>query len=378
MLCFPRRRSRPLPPSEDVPNTSKAQTFPPQSNPPSPPPPIDTREQEAVSPVAESTSTPTPHTSPERTLQVTSPRVVRTPPPPKPKALPIPHDMQALFDKNAMGANPAPEMPSTNGIDYPRAASWSSSTVADIMADKIGRQVFRCFLFQALAEENMLFVEQLDEIKKINDPEKLKQNVTELMEKYDMYINISSVAKAKLKEIMDGNPDKRLLEPAHKEISKLLENDQFPRFRRSELYLSFLEQLLPRAYAEKWAYSFDALLGNQVGRHHFREFLHSIHAEENLRFWEAIIEFRNTRNKSQAMQNMARSIHDQFLKEGCSNEVFLPFGLRQNLIKRIKDKDVDLTLFDEATKHVENVLKNDPYVRFLQSNNYKQLLEKLH
>jgi len=119
------------------------------------------------------------------------------------------------------------------------------------------------------------------------------------------------------------------------------------------------------------------LIGNQVGRHHFREFLFSIHAEENLRFWEAIIEFKATKNKSQAMLNMARSIHDQFLKEGCTNEVFLPFGLRQNLIKRIKDKDVDLSLFEDAAKHVEQVLKNDPYVRFLASNNYRALLTKL-
>ena len=126
----------------------------------------------------------------------------------------------------------------------------------------------------------------------------------------------------KLIEISSGtNVDKKNLEPAHKEVYKLLENDQFPRFRRSELYLGFLEQLLPKSYAEKWANSFDALIGNQVGRHYFREFLFSIHAEENLRFWEAIIEFKGTRNRSQAMLNMARSIHDQFLKEGCTNEV---------------------------------------------------------
>ena len=48
------------------------------------------------------------------------------------------------------------------------------------------------------------------------------------------------------------------------EIYKLLENDQFPRFRRSPLYLGFLEELLPRSYAERWTTSFDALLGNQV------------------------------------------------------------------------------------------------------------------
>ena len=122
-------------------------------------------------------------------------------------------------------------------------------------------------------------------------------------------------------EIAKGNNvDKKLIEPAHKEIYKLLENDQLPRFRRSDLYLGFLEKLLPRAYAEKWGTSFEALLGNQVGRHYFRRFLISIHAEENLKFWEASIEFQHAKNKSSAM---ARSIYDQFLKEGIPNEASL-------------------------------------------------------
>ncbi|EFO12281.1 hypothetical protein LOAG_16252, partial [Loa loa] len=57
--------------------------------------------------------------------------------------------------------------------------------------------------------------------------------------------------------------------------------------------------------------------------------------------------------------------------------IFLPFGLRQVIENRIETKDVDCTLFDEAIKHVEQVLKNDPYVRFLQSTEYNDLLIKL-
>ena len=73
---------------------------------------------------------------------------------------------------------------------------------------------------------------------------------------------------SKLREASKAeHPDIKCLELAHKEIGKLLENDQFPRFRRSKIYLGFLEKLLPRSYAEKWTTSFDALLGNQVGRY---------------------------------------------------------------------------------------------------------------
>uniref|UniRef100_A0A915DWY9 RGS domain-containing protein n=1 Tax=Ditylenchus dipsaci TaxID=166011 RepID=A0A915DWY9_9BILA len=319
---------------------------------------------------------------------------LKTPPPPPPKPTSMatvndPNKTQAsglsstapntsMFEPDTRSHRPAPEMPTTEGIEYPRAASWSSSTVAEILKDSIGRQVFRCFLFEALAEENLLFVESIEKLKKEKVPEKIKTGIIDLLEQYGSYINLSSVSMSKLRQASQSDtPDPKSIEVAHKEIYKLLENDQFPRFRRSTIYLNFLEKLLPRSYAEKWTTSFDALLGNQVGRHHFRQYLFSVHAEENLRFWESVVEFRGMKNKSTAMLNMGRTIQQQFLREGAHNEVFLPFGLRQRVEKKIKEKDVDETLFDDAVKHVEQILKNDPYVRFLQSKDYKELLAKL-
>ena len=45
--------------------------------------------------------------------------------------------------------------------------------------------------------------------------------------------------------------------------------------------------------------------------------------------------------------------------------------------RRVEDKDVDIAIFDEAVKHVEQILRNDPYVRYLQSPQYADLLSKL-
>ncbi|KAI6189325.1 Regulator of G-protein signaling rgs-3 [Aphelenchoides fujianensis] len=282
-----------------------------------------------------------------------------------------------MFDKHNHSERPAPEMPTTEDIEYPRAASWSSSTVEEILRDPLGRQVFRCFLFESLAEENLLFVEAVDQLNKEKDPAKIREGIKSLLEQYGEYVNLSSTAMARLRAAAEADqPDHKALELAHKEISKLLENDQFPRFRRSGIYIEYLEKLLPRAYAERWATSFEAMLGNQVGRHHFRQYLFSVHAEENLRFWEAVVEFKATKDKSQAMLNLGRTIQQQYLREGSHTEVYLPFGVRQQIEKRVRDKEVDETLFDDAVKHVEQIL-NDPYVRFLQSNAYTQLLAKL-
>ncbi|KAK6104854.1 Regulator of G protein signaling domain family protein [Brugia pahangi] len=285
---------------------------------------------------------------------------------------------ESIFDFNSKVSRRAPELPSTDGIEYPRAAAWASESLNNVLKDEKGRQLFRVFLHDSLAEENLSFIESYDKFKQMTSPADKKQYIQEFFEKYSPYVNLSSVALQKIKETAaKDDPDPAAFLLAVKEVNRLLENDQFPRFKRSDVYINFLEKVMPRSYADKWATSFEALVGNQVGRYYFRYFLRNIHAEENLRFWEAVIEYKQTKNKSTAMLNMGRNIQKQYLVEGTTNEIFLPFGLRQVIDNRIETKDVDSTLFDEAVKHVEQVLKNDPYVRFLQSTEYNDLLVKL-
>jgi hypothetical protein len=58
----------------------------------------------------------------------------------------------------------------------------------------LGRQVFRCFLHESLAEENLLFVEEVEKMKKEKQPEKIRQGIKSLLERYGQFINLSSVA----------------------------------------------------------------------------------------------------------------------------------------------------------------------------------------
>ncbi|KAK0396222.1 hypothetical protein QR680_001625 [Steinernema hermaphroditum] len=284
-----------------------------------------------------------------------------------------------MFEKGSCVERPAPQLPSTDGIEYPRAAAWSSSTVRELLRDAKGRQLFHCFLHEALAEENLLFVDSIEKYKKMTDSEEKSKFIKEFLGQLSPGINISSVAmKAIQKQADNPNPDSKCFDQGAKEVYKLLENDQFPRFRRSDVYLKYLEALLPRSYAERWETNFQALLGNQIGRHYFRRFLREIHAEENLKFWEAVVEFHTQPDRSVAMQNMARSIFQEYFTEGTSNEIFLPYGMREMIARRVKNKEVDMTLFDGATKHIEEILKNDPYVRFLQSKEYRDLLDRLN
>ncbi|EFP07497.1 CRE-RGS-3 protein [Caenorhabditis remanei] len=309
------------------------------------------------------------------TLQVPITKSAATSPTPSAGSI---YFIAGMFDGKEKVNREQPPMPTTEGVEYPRAASWAAGNCANVLNDEKGKQLFRVFLFQSLAEENLSFLEAMDKLKKMKSGDEKVAFAKEILETYQASINLSSSSMKSLRNAVASETlDMEEFAPAIKEVKRLLENDQFPRFRRSELYLQYLEELLPRNYAEKWAQSFESLLGNHVGRHHFRIFLRSIHAEENLRFWEAVVEFRSSRHKANAMNNLGRVILSTYLAEGTANEVFLPFGVRQVIERRIHDNHIDISLFDEAIKHVEQVLRNDPYVRFLQSAQYIDLLGKL-
>jgi hypothetical protein len=85
-------------------------------------------------------------------------------------------------------------MPPIDDIEYARAANWSTSTVEELLKDPLGRQVFRCFLFESLAEENLLFVEAIEELKNEQDTEKISTGIKNLLDDYGQYINLSSGA----------------------------------------------------------------------------------------------------------------------------------------------------------------------------------------
>ncbi|GMS86792.1 hypothetical protein PENTCL1PPCAC_8967, partial [Pristionchus entomophagus] len=286
-------------------------------------------------------------------------------------------EMASMFDATQKKARPEPELPSPDGCEYPRAAAWSAGQLAAVLSDEKGRQLFRCFLWKCLAEENLNFLEASERLRKMKSSEEKKNFAQEIIDNYAVLINLSAPSMAAIRRSAQSDDiDMEDWAPAIKEVRRLLENDQFPRFRRSEIYLEYLELILPRSYADKWATSFEALLGNAVGRHHFRRFLKSIRAEENLRFWDAVVEFRAARAKA-SMIAQAKDIIAVFLKEGGESEVFLPFGCKQLIDTKVAEDKIDIGLFDEATKHIEQVLRNDPYVRFLQSEEYYSLCDKL-
>jgi hypothetical protein len=54
--------------------------------------------------------------------------------------------------------------------------------------------MFRCFLSEAFAEENLFFVDELDSLRKEKSDAKIREGIAHLIEIYGQIINLSSVA----------------------------------------------------------------------------------------------------------------------------------------------------------------------------------------
>ncbi|GMT06442.1 hypothetical protein PENTCL1PPCAC_28616, partial [Pristionchus entomophagus] len=271
-----------------------------------------------------------------------------------------------------------PKLPSPEGVEYNRAVSWSTCSLSKILADKAGTQLFRCFLFKALADENLSFVEATEKLRGTPVRETRKELAAEIIVKFDAAINLSGPSRAAIARSANSTHaiDMADWEPAIKEIRRLLENDQLPRFRHSEMYIQFLELVLPHSIAVHWSFSMEKLLADKVGRHHFQMFMVSIRAGFYIPFWDAVIEFRAS-SALRGDEGRAKAIIADFLTDRVTKEIYVPHYVKDAIALNVASNKIEISLFDEATQYVEQILRNDPYVRFIQSPGYLNLLNSL-
>uniref|UniRef100_A0A183VA95 Regulator of G-protein signaling rgs-3 n=2 Tax=Toxocara canis TaxID=6265 RepID=A0A183VA95_TOXCA len=238
--------------------------------------------------------------------------------------------------------------------------------------------LFRVFLHENLADETLSFLEAVEQFKAMKDAKAKRKFVESFFEDYQPYLNIGAKALKKVKEaIQASDPDSSIFDQAVKEVEQMLENDQFPRFKRSNLYMHYLEQLTSHSIALTWKNGINQLLCHQVGKHYFRLFLQRIRCEEKLRFLEAASEFSLMDATTKALVYRGTQIFKQFILEGADEEVFLPFEVRNLIQEKLMQGRVDANLFEEAIRYVATILKNDAYIRFLQSDEYRDLLARL-
>ncbi|XP_057696196.1 regulator of G-protein signaling 4-like [Corythoichthys intestinalis] len=117
------------------------------------------------------------------------------------------------------------------------------------------------------------------------------------------------------------------------------------------------------AEVEKWKESFSSLMNCEIGRSVFTSFLSSEFSQENMDFWIACEDFKNTATCK--LEKKAKLIYQQYVAIDSPNEVNLDAVTKKETMQNILS--VSRSCFDEAQKRIYLLMEKDSYRRFLNS-----------
>nr|XP_012593246.1 regulator of G-protein signaling 11 isoform X4 [Microcebus murinus] len=121
---------------------------------------------------------------------------------------------------------------------------------------------------------------------------------------------------------------------------------------------------------ERWAFSFQELLEDPLGRAHFMDFLGKEFSAENLSFWEACEELRY--GGQAQVPALADAAYQQFLAPGAARWVNIDSRTMERTLEGLRQPH--RYVLDDAQLHIYMLMKKDSYPRFLKSDLYKGLL----
>jgi regulator of G-protein signaling len=124
--------------------------------------------------------------------------------------------------------------------------------------------------------------------------------------------------------------------------------------------------------ASKWGFNFSELLGDDTGQHAFSQFLEKEFSTENLNFWRECQGFKGL--PASQIPAAADKIFRDFLALDSPSSINID-GPTWDAIKEALKKPTRY-MFDAAETHIYELMKKGPYKRYLQSEEYKQLLQK--
>ncbi|XP_020517041.1 uncharacterized protein si:ch211-152p11.4 isoform X1 [Labrus bergylta] len=181
-----------------------------------------------------------------------------------------------------------------------------------------------------------------------------------------------SAAKLHLKSLFGPSPhssNSNLFNPEHKDSvverrSRLQFMHQWSQVGHTKKRKVCMEEL------EKWAESLNALLASQTGVQVFKAFLRSEFSEENLQFYLACEQYKQSSNNF-SMQRRARDIISTYIQPGAPREVNLDSKTRELTLQLLQAPSH--TSLSRAQARIYTLLDLDCYPRFLQSNMYLSL-----
>ncbi|XP_017566922.1 regulator of G-protein signaling 1 [Pygocentrus nattereri] len=186
-----------------------------------------------------------------------------------------------------------------------------------------------------------------------------------------------SAAKLHLKSLFGQSPHSShsnltATEPRERESST---KERRSRFLKQWSQVGHGKTRLSREEVEKWGESLNDLLESRVGVSVFGAFLRSEYSEENLQFYLACEQYRQSSNTF-SLQRRAKEIIATYIQPGAPREINLDSKTRDLTLQLLKAPSHNSLI--HAQRRIRSLLDTDCYPRFLQSNVYLVLLADAH
>ncbi|XP_048472533.1 regulator of G-protein signaling 3-like isoform X2 [Rhincodon typus] len=132
-----------------------------------------------------------------------------------------------------------------------------------------------------------------------------------------------------------------------------------------------LDSLRPTAEeAAQWGESLDKLLAHRYGLMAFKGFLRTEFSDENIEFWLACEDYKNTKSNAK-LTSKAKKIFEEFIDTHAPREVNLDSHTREVTSTNVLSPTH--STFDLAQKRIFGLMEKDSYPRFLRSQFYLDL-----
>ncbi|XP_058877278.1 regulator of G-protein signaling 16-like, partial [Acipenser ruthenus] len=105
----------------------------------------------------------------------------------------------------------------------------------------------------------------------------------------------------------------------------------------------------------------------------FRAFLKSEFSEENIEFWLACEDYKNTKSSAK-LSSKAKNIYEEYFENDAPKEVNIDHETRK--ITKNNLLHPSLSCFDLAQNKIYTLMEKDSYSRFLKSSTYQELTKK--
>ncbi|GMS78157.1 hypothetical protein PENTCL1PPCAC_332, partial [Pristionchus entomophagus] len=127
--------------------------------------------------------------------------------------------------------------------NYDTILSWSRS-FERLMKNKSGQKFFAEFLKSEYSDENILFYQACEELKREKNGEKVEEKARIIYEDFISILSPKEVSlDSRVREIVNSNmvrPTAATFDEAREQIFVLMQRDSYPRFINSALYQKML------------------------------------------------------------------------------------------------------------------------------------------